>query len=51
MKFKLIYPANLILKRVSIPTQKVLIEQPKTEIMIIRVPRVPGELVIQPKEH
>jgi hypothetical protein len=42
---------NLILKRVCIPTEKVLIEQAKTEIVIVRVPKMPGELVIQPKER
>lgn len=43
---------NLVLKRT--PTSTKMTSQsssPPTKIMIVRVPKVPGELVIQPKEH
>jgi hypothetical protein len=42
---------NLILRRVTIPTTKVIAPQPTTKIMIVRVPKVAGELIIQSKEH
>jgi len=42
---------NLILKRVPTEAAKALVQQPTTKIMIVRVPNVAGELVIQPKEH
>lgn len=43
---------NLILQRIPpISTTKVTTQQPTTKIMIVRVPKVAGELVIQPKEH
>ena len=43
---------NLVLKRTPAPSTKVIAQQPPpTKIMIVRVPKVPGELVIQPKEH
>jgi hypothetical protein len=40
---------SVILRRVPIPTTKVVVQQPTTKVMIVRVPNVPGELVIQPK--
>lgn len=42
---------NLILRRLPIPEANNLVQQPTTKIMIVRVPKVAGELVIQPKEH
>jgi hypothetical protein len=42
---------NLILRRMCITTKQVLAKQPTTQIMIVRVPKVPGELILQPKKH
>lgn len=42
---------NLILKPLTNSTAKFISQQPATKIMIVRVPKVAGELVIQPKEH
>jgi hypothetical protein len=40
---------SVILKRVPIPTAKVVVQQPTTKVMIVKVPNVAGQLVIQPK--
>jgi hypothetical protein len=42
---------NIILRRATIPSAKAVVKQPNTKFMIVRVPNVAGELVIQPKEH
>jgi hypothetical protein len=40
---------SIILRRVPIPTAKVVVQQPTTKVMIVKVPNVAGQLVIQPK--
>ena len=40
---------SIILRRVPIPTAKVVVQQPTTKVMIVKVPNVPGKLVIQPR--
>ena len=40
---------SVILRRVPIPTAKVVVQQPTTKVMIVKVPNKAGELVIQPK--
>ena len=40
---------SVILRRVPIPTAKVVVQQPTTKVMIIKVPNTAGQLVIQPK--
>ena len=40
---------SVILKRVPIPTAKVVVQQPTTKVMIVKVPNVAGQLIIQPK--
>jgi len=40
---------SIILRRVPIPTAKVVVQQPTTKVMIVKVPSVAGQLVIQPK--
>jgi hypothetical protein len=40
---------SIILRRVPIPTAKVIVQQPTTKVMIVRVPNVAGQLIIQPK--
>jgi len=42
---------NLILRRLPVLAANALVQQSTTKIMIVRVPKVAGELVIQPKEH
>ena len=40
---------TVVVRRVPIPTTKVIVQQPTTKVMIVRVPNVAGQLVIQPK--
>ena len=40
---------SIILRRVPIPTAKVVVQQPTTKVMIVKVPNVAGQLVIQTK--
>jgi len=40
---------SIILRRVPVPTAKVVVQQPTTKVMIVKVPNVAGQLVIQPK--
>lgn len=40
---------SIILRRVPIPTAKVVVQQPTTKVMIVKVPNTAGQLVIQPK--
>ncbi|CAF2545925.1 unnamed protein product [Rotaria sp. Silwood2] len=40
---------SIILRRVPIPTAKVIVQQPTTKVMIVKIPNTAGELVIQPK--
>ena len=40
---------SIILRRVPIPTAKVVVQQPTTKVMIVKVPNVAGQLVIQSK--
>ncbi|CAF1129397.1 unnamed protein product [Rotaria sp. Silwood1] len=40
---------SIILRRVPIPTAKVIVQQPTTKVMIVKVPNTAGQLVIQPK--
>lgn len=40
---------SIILRRVPIPTAKVVVQQPTTKVMIVKVPNKSGQLVIQPK--
>lgn len=40
---------SIILRRVPIPTAKVVVQQPTTKVMIVKVPNVAGQLVIQQK--
>lgn len=40
---------SIILRRVPIPTAKVVVQQPTTKVMIVKVPNVAGKLVIQPR--
>lgn len=40
---------SIILRRVPIPTTKVVVQQPTTKVMIVKVPNTAGQLVIQPK--
>jgi len=42
---------SIILRRVPIPTAKVVVQQPTTKVMIVKVPNVAGQLVIQPKQE
>lgn len=42
---------SIILRRVPIPTAKVVVQQPTTKVMIVKVPNVAGQLVIQPKSE
>jgi hypothetical protein len=39
---------SVILRRVPIPTTKVIVQQPTTKVMIVRVPNTAGELVLHP---
>lgn len=40
---------SIILRRVPIPTAKVVVQQPTTKVMIVKVPNTAGQLIIQPK--
>ena len=40
---------SIILRRVPVPTAKVVVQQPTTKVMIVKVPNVAGQLVIQSK--
>ncbi len=40
---------SIILRRVPIPTSKVVVQQPTTKVMIVKVPNVAGQLVLQQK--
>lgn len=42
---------SIILRRVPIPTAKVVVQQPTTKVMIVKVPNVAGQLVIQQKSE
>ncbi|CAF3489049.1 unnamed protein product [Adineta steineri] len=41
-------PDSVILRRVPIPTTKVVVQKPATKVMIVRVPNKAGELIVQP---
>jgi hypothetical protein len=40
---------SIILRRVPLPTAKVVVQQPTTKVMIVKVPNVAGQLVLQSK--
>ena len=40
---------SIVVRRVPIPTAKVVVQQPTTKVMIVKVPNTAGQLVIQPR--
>jgi hypothetical protein len=40
---------SVILRRVPIPTARVVVQQPTTKVMIVKVPNIAGQLIIQPR--
>lgn len=39
---------SIVYRRVPVPTAKVVVQQPTTKVMIVRVPNTAGELIFQP---